>query len=552
MFEFILLVQLIVTIIMGIYFYTQLRNRPNKSPARVYESGAEMEKMRKLRQISLNTPLNEQIRPQSFEQIIGQEEGIEALKAVLCGPNPQHVIIYGPPGIGKTCAARLVLEEAIRQGYCFRPGAPFVEVDATCVRFDERAIADPLIGSVHDPIYQGAGPLGQQGVPQPKPGAVTRAHGGILFIDEIGELHPIQMNKLLKVLEDRKVMLESAYYSEGDMSLPKHIHDVFKNGLPADFRLVGATTCSPAKIPPAIRSRCMEVYFRPLHTDEMAEIATNAATRAGFMMHTPAALAVGEHSCGGRDAANIVQVAAGRALREKRDEITLTDIEWVVRAGAYDRRHERGIIGRSAVGRVNGLAVAGSMGALLHIEATARPAKGAVGNWRVTGIIEEEEFNDGSRSMRRHSTAFNAVENVRTALVRLGIDADAWDMHIDFPGGMPVDGPSAGVAMAVAACSAIYNVPCDGGVALTGELSIQGEVLPVGGVPAKVMAAVRGGAHTVLIPKDNWREELGDGKASVRIIHTLQEALEICMGEHMQLPDEKTAAADVLSARQLN
>ena len=84
-----------------------------------------------------------------------------------------------------------------------------MEVDATCVRFDERAIADPLIGSVHDPIYQGAGQLGVQGVPQPKPGAVTKAHGGVLFLDEIGELHPVQMNKLLKVLEDRRVMLES-------------------------------------------------------------------------------------------------------------------------------------------------------------------------------------------------------------------------------------------------------------------------------------------------------------------------------------------------------
>ncbi len=116
------------------------------------------------------------------------------------------IFLMGPPGIGKTCAARLVLEAAKKSpGTPFRSNAPFIEMDATCVRFDERAIADPLIGSVHDPIYQGAGPLGVQGVPQPKPGAVTKAHGGVLFLDEIGELHPIQMNKLLKVLEEKKV-----------------------------------------------------------------------------------------------------------------------------------------------------------------------------------------------------------------------------------------------------------------------------------------------------------------------------------------------------------
>ena len=131
--------------------------------------------------------LSERARPMRFEDIVGQEAGIRALMAALCGPNPQHVLIYGPPGVGKTCAARLVLEEAKK-----RPDSPFteeskfVEMDATCVRFDERAIADPLLGSVHDPIYQGAGALGSRGVPQPKPGAVTRAHCGVLFSTRSG------------------------------------------------------------------------------------------------------------------------------------------------------------------------------------------------------------------------------------------------------------------------------------------------------------------------------------------------------------------------------
>ncbi|UZW67945.1 AAA family ATPase [Priestia flexa] len=233
-----------------------------------------------MRAISLTEPLAERVRPSSFHDIVGQEDGIRALKAALCGPNPQHVIVYGPPGVGKTAAARLVLEEAKKnQKSPFKKGSVFVELDATTARFDERGIADPLIGSVHDPIYQGAGAMGQAGIPQPKQGAVTDAHGGILFIDEIGELHPIQMNKLLKVLEDRKVFMESAYYSEENAQIPTHIHDIFQNGLPADFRLIGATTRTPSEIPPAIRSRCVEVFFRELDQDEIISVAKKAAQK---------------------------------------------------------------------------------------------------------------------------------------------------------------------------------------------------------------------------------------------------------------------------------
>ena len=222
-------VQLAVTVVVGIYFFRQLRQQKRAQPAARRESNRELENLRKMRSVHLSEPLAEKVRPSSFKDIIGQEEGTKSLKAILCGANPQHVLIYGPPGIGKTCAARLVLEAAKHsRGTPFAKDAPFIEMDATCVRFDERAIADPLLGSVHDPIYQGAGPLGVQGIPQPKPGAVTKAHGGVLFLDEIGELHPIQMNKLLKVLEDRKVMFESAYYNPDDPAVPKYIHEIFK------------------------------------------------------------------------------------------------------------------------------------------------------------------------------------------------------------------------------------------------------------------------------------------------------------------------------------
>ena len=162
-------IQLVVTIIMGIYFLRQIRKEKKAEPEAVKERSRELERLTRLRAVSLTEPLAERARPAEMKDIVGQQEGIRALQAILCGSNPQHVLIYGPPGVGKTCAARLVLECAKQSpGTPFLTDAPFIEADATCMRFDERAIADPLIGSVHDPIYQGAGRLGSQGLPQPK------------------------------------------------------------------------------------------------------------------------------------------------------------------------------------------------------------------------------------------------------------------------------------------------------------------------------------------------------------------------------------------------
>lgn len=518
-------IQLLVTIVVGIYFYNQLRAQRKTQPAQRRESGREYEKLQKLRALRLSEPLAEKVRPAKFSDIVGQEDGIKSLKAILCGKNPQHVIIYGPPGIGKTCAARLVLEAAKKSpGTPFLSDAPFIEMDATCVRFDERAIADPLIGSVHDPIYQGAGPLGVQGVPQPKPGAVTKAHGGVLFLDEIGELHPVQMNKLLKVLEDRKVMLESAYYSPDDHNVPRYIHDIFKNGLPADFRLVGATTRSPSEISPALRSRCMEIYFRALEPEEVADIAYHSAERAGYTMtHEDAAL-VGRFASCGRDAVNIVQMCAGLAQLEERKEILTRDVEWVVYSGHYAARPEQRADTSDRVGVVHGLAIIGShQGATMEIEAVAQRGCGRL---HITGIVEEEEMGSDSRRIRRKSTAKSSLENVMTLLTSMGYPTEQYDLHINFPGGTPVDGPSAGVAMAVVAASALTGRPVDGHVAVTGEVSVLGAVKPVGGVPGKVEAAERAGLTTVLIPADNRLERFEHTTIEVRPIHTLREALE--------------------------
>ncbi|MFY9175943.1 MAG: ATP-dependent protease LonB [Caldicoprobacterales bacterium] len=527
-------INLFFAIVIGLYFLNLLRGQQGNKVAIEKESRKELEKLQRLREISLTEPLSEKTRPRAFEEIIGQEEGLKALRAALCGPNPQHVLIYGPPGVGKTCAARVVLEEAKQNPVSpFRKNAKFIEMDATSIRFDERSIADPLIGSVHDPIYQGAGPLGVAGIPQPKPGAVTKAHGGVLFLDEIGELHPIQMNKLLKVLEDRKVFLESAYYNSEDSNIPRHIHDIFRNGLPADFRLIGATTRSPEEIPQAIRSRCMEIFFRGLTQEENMIIARNAAKKAGFDIDEKSVEKIGQYATNGRETVNMVQLAGGLALTEGRNNIMIKDIEWVISSGHYSPRPEKKIADTPQVGYVNGLAVYGAnLGTIIEVEASALPTIKGNGIITVTGIIDEEEIGAGGKRSRRKSTAKGAVDNVMTVIRKyLDVDPRDYDIHLNFPGGIPIDGPSAGISMVTAVYSAIKGIPIDNGVAMTGEISIRGEVKAVGGVNAKLQAAVEAGVKKVIIPKDNWNEQYSEYPIKVIPVYRIEEVINQALWE---------------------
>ncbi|MGE5583362.1 MAG: ATP-dependent protease LonB [Bacillota bacterium] len=508
------LINLFFAIVIGLYFWNLLKSQQGNKVAVDRESRKEMEKLQRLRRISLTEPLSEKTRPTSFEEIIGQDDGLRALRAALCGPNPQHVILYGPPGIGKTAAARVVLEEAKKQPFSpFKDSAKFVEIDATTARFDDRGIADPLMGSVHDPIYQGAGPLGIAGIPQPKPGAVTKAHGGILFIDEIGELHPIQMNKLLKVLEDRRVFLESAYYSTEDTNIPSHIHDIFQNGLPADFRLVGATTRMPQDIPPAIRSRCLEIFFQSLSPADVKIIAENAAKKISFELEPGVIEIIIKYATNGRDAVNLIQITAGLAITEGRKRITVKDVEWVIHSGQYSPRPNVKIPPKPQVGYVNGLAVFGpNMGSVIQVEVSAIPAtEPGKGRITTTGVVDEEEMGQPGRTIRRKSMALGSVENVLTALRKfLNVNPYDYDIHINFPGGVPIDGPSAGVTLATAIYSAITGLVVDNEIAMTGEISIRGGVMPVGGVVPKIAAAKEAGVKKVLVPKENWQEIFAD------------------------------------------
>lgn len=552
----IIVVQFAITIIIGLYFYSQLKDRGETKHSLEKESRGKMEQLYRLRRIKLSEPLAEKTRPASLKDIVGQEDGIKALKAALCGPNPQHVIIYGPPGVGKTAAARVILEEAKNMEVSpFTEIAKFIEMDATTLRFDERGIADPLIGSVHDPIYQGAGAYGPAGVPQPKEGAVTKAHGGILFIDEIGELHSVQLNKLLKVLEDRKVLLESSYYSSENTSIPSYVHDIFQNGLPADFRLVGATTRTPEEIPPAIRSRCTEIFFRPLRPSEISKIVSNCAVKGGFSLEEGVDKLISRYADNGRDAVNILQTAGCTSIIDGRQNIANDDVEWVLEFGRYNPRLGKDIIKEDRIGIVNGLGVYGTgIGQLLEIEVKVTPEEEThKGSLTMTGFVQEEEINRGNVKLRRESTAKGSIKNVMTVLENsYHIYPKKQHIHINIPGGIPVDGPSAGTAIFTAMYSALMALPVDSDIAMTGEVSITGNVLPVGGVQEKVNAAMECGATKVFIPRANYKASYANYPIKVIPVVNVREITQDLFGLQTSILDKEPAKeknSEVLTAK---
>ncbi|HHW08723.1 MAG TPA: AAA family ATPase [Firmicutes bacterium] len=504
-----------------------LKEEAGPDNAQTLRKFAELEKLEKKH---LSRSVIEALRPKSVDEVVGQDRAIKALFAKIASPFPQHVLLYGPPGVGKTTVARLALEYAKELPYTpFDKDAPFVEVNGATLRWDPREVTNPLLGSVHDPIYQGARrDLADSAVPEPKPGLVTEAHGGVLFIDEIGELDPMLHNKLLKVLEDKRVRFDSSYYDPHDTRVPKYIKKLFEEGAPADFILIGATTRDPSEINPAFRSRCAEVFFDPLNRRQVMDIVNGAAKRLHVSLAPGVAEMISEYTVEGRKATSLLadaysvalyrrlSVAGGQmtphaaareteagAVTQTAGEaapapgdlvIELQDIKEVVRISRLTPYVHVKASPKPAVGRIFGLAVSGYLGSVIEIEAVAFPAAEAG-----KGLLR---FNQTAGKMASDSV-FNASSVVRRIT---GENLADWDIHINVVGGGRIDGPSAGAAVALAIISSIMEWPVRQDIAVTGEVSIHGKIKPVGGVYEKIYGARQAGIVQVLIPEDNAAE----------------------------------------------
>ena len=525
------------------------------------------EALEALDKVQLTQSVMELLRPRTMDEIVGQERAGKSLRAKLASPYPQHLLLYGPPGVGKTTAARLVLE-AVRGTALspFQKDAPFVETDGTTLRWDPRDMTNPLLGSVHDPIYQGAQKnLADSGIPEPKPGLVTDAHGGILFIDEIGEMDEMLQNKLLKVLEDKRAFFESAYYDPTNEKIPPYIRKLFEEGAPADFVLIGATTRDARHINPALRSRCAEIYFEPLTPKHIEEIIANAAKKLHVRLDESIAPLISEYTIEGRKAINILadaySLALGRSdieekakqllsvpavsleknsdmeekesggtaeepeneqsvskeqvLRELAPEIIIgkQDIYEVAQVSRLYQFVTKKASAQAIVGHIFGLGVSGFLGSVIEIEAIAFPA-----HEKGKGTVR---FNETAGSMAKDSV-FNAASVLRSLT---GKDIHDYDIHINVIGGGNIDGPSAGTAILAAIVSAVTKRRIYQNVAVTGEISLQGRVRPVGGVFEKAYGAKQAGIHTLLIPKENEKDiPKGHLGLDIHAVSTAEEA----------------------------
>ena len=399
------------------------------------------------------------------------------------------------------------------------------------------AHAGALLGDVlHDPLQSGG--LGTPAHLRVLAGAIHKANGGVLFIDEIATLTPRSQQELLTAMQEKRYPITGqSERSAGAM--------VRTQPVPCDFVLAAAGNLTNVQnMHPALRSRIRgygyEVYMRDTMEDtpdnrlKIARFIAQEVVKDGRIPHfTKSAVdeiifearrranRKGHLTLALRDLGGLVRAAGDLALEER---TPIVDAKHILRAKTIVRTLEQQVADRyiehkkayevirisgKEIGRVNGLAVIGSgnvfSGVVLPIEAEVTPVGDERKKIQATGKLGQ--------------IAKEAITNV-SAIIKHTFNADLkkYDVYVQFLQTFEgVEGDSASIAVATAIISALNRIPVKQNIALTGSLSIRGEVLPVGGITQKVEAAIEAGLEEVIVPKANLDDIILPKNAKIKL-----------------------------------
>ncbi len=427
-----------------------------------------------------------------------------------------------------------------------KKAAPFV--DATGAK------AGALFGDVrHDPLQSGG--LGTPAHLRVEAGAIHRSNKGVLFLDEVSSLVPKSQQDLLTAMQEKK------YPITGQSELSSGAI-VKTEPVPADFVLVAAgNLIDIQKMHPALRSRIRGYGYEIYMDDTMPDNEENRNKLVRFVAQEVQKDGKIPHFT--KEAVEeIIEEARKRAGRKKRLSLRFRELGGIVRAAGdvaveevaklvelkhvltakgvartleqqvsqqvIDLRKDYKVfVNRGyAVGKVNGLAVMGdgSSGIIMPIVAEVTPASSkSEGKLIATGKLGK--------------IAKEAVENVSAIIKKhMGKDVSQYDMHVQFLQTYEgVEGDSASISIAVSVISAMESVAVDQSTAMTGSLSVRGQVLPVGGITAKVEAAIEAGMKKVIIPKANEEDVYLSkdkvGKVKIIPVSNIIEVLEASLKE---------------------
>jgi ATP-dependent Lon protease len=447
--------------------------------------------------------------------------------------------LVGPPGVGKTSLGQSMARATNRK---------FVRMSLGGVR-DEAEIRGhrrTYIGSMPGKIIQNMAKAG--------------VHNPLFLLDEVDKMamdfRGDPSSALLEVLDPEQNAAFSDHYLEVDFDLSE---------------VMFVCTANSLNIPAPLLDR-MEVIRLPGYTeDEKLNIARkylvpkqikqNGLKPGELRVSDPAILDIVRHYAREagvrnleREIAKISRKAVKQLLLEKETKkgaksvaVTPRNLDKYlgVRRFRYGKAEEL-----DRVGQVTGLAWTEVGGELLTIEAAVVSGKGKLLHTGQLGEVMQESIQA-------------AMSVVRSRADVLGLDADFYqkhDVHIHMPeGATPKDGPSAGIGMCTALVSALTRIPVRSDVAMTGEITLRGEVLPIGGLKEKLIAAQRGGIDIVLIPEENRKDlvaiaDNGKGKLDIRPVRWIDEVLQIALTRQPiprvdTAPQEPPKAAVATTAR---